>query len=282
MRTKILNSIFILVALILVSCDAETRMPDVIKVSFPKITLDETSDQLIQGGELNGVINVGFYYENDKPVDSRIVVAMNGNYTNTKVFVESLTSFPSKQTISDEQLRQLFSISSIEAGDYFEIGLDVKMDNGVWYPAFNPYGISYGSGPMNLPGSSPIARFRAVCALDIDDFVGPVTINDPFWYEGVYTTTVEKVDDTHIKIKNFADFAGDVIITINPINHSVVVDKQVYDVNLSMWHPSYAIYTNPAVAGKGDLNSCTKKITLTLTYTVDQDSFGSGSLTLSF
>ncbi len=280
MKTKILSSIFFLSVLLLASCESDTRMPDVTQVAFPKITIDPTSDVLIQGGSLNGVFSVGFYYENDKSTDAKLVVAMNGNYNNVKVVVPSITTFPSAQTLTDEKLSSLFGLTTINAGDYFEVGLDVQMADGKWYPAFNAKGVGYGSGPMNLPGSQPIIKFKSVCALDVNQFVGSATIVDKFWYEGTYTATVEKVDDTHIKIKNYAGFAGDVVVTINPKTHAVVVDKQVYDTNLAAW--GLAKYTNPAVKGAGELDACNKKITLNLEYTVDQGSFGSGALTISF
>lgn len=282
MRTNIIKSIFLAGLLILVSCESDLRMPDVSKTTLPKITLDPTSDVLIQGGNLNAKFIVDTYYA-DKPVDSRMVVAMKGNYSNIKTLIPTLTTFPSTQTLTDAQLVSLFGLSAINPGDYFEVGLDVKMADGKWYPAFNPLGVAYGSGPMNLPGSSPILKFKAVCAFDINEYVkADATIKDLYWYEGTYNTAVEKVDDTHIKIKQFAGFAGDVTLTLNPVTHLVTVPKQIYDTSLAAWGASMAKYTNPAVAGSGEIDACNKKITLTLEYTVDQGSFNKGSLTISF
>jgi len=282
MRTNIIKSIFLAGLLLLVSCESELRMPDVSKTTLPKITLDPTSDVLIQGGKLNAKFIVDTYYA-DKPVDSRLVVAMKGDYTNIKTIIPSITTFPSTQTLTDANLVSLFGLSSIVAGDYFEVGLDVKMEDGKWYPAFNPLGVAYGSGPVNLPGSSPVMKFKAVCAFDINDYVKPnASIKDLYWYEGTYTTAVEKVDATHIKIKQFAGFTGDVTLTLDPVTHLVTVPKQVYDTNLGAWGASMAKYTNPAVAGGGEIDACNKKITLTLEYTVDQGSFSKGSLTISF
>ena len=278
MRTNIFKSIFFLAIIVLSSCTSEVRMPEVSKVSFPLITLDPTSDILIQGGVLHGKFNIDMYYK-DYPVDSRVVVAMNGNYTNTKVLTASLKTFPSAQTLTDAQLITLFGLTSINPGDYFEVGLDVEMQDSKWYPAFNPSGVAYGSGPMTLPGASPVIKFKAVCALDLNDFVGTATIVDAYWYGGTYNAAMVKVDDTHLKIVQFSGFTGDLILTINKATQTVTVAKQVFDTNLAIW--GMAQYTNPAAAGKGEIDACHKKIALTLEYTVDQGSFGSGSVDIS-
>jgi hypothetical protein len=281
MRTNIIKSIFLAGLLILVSCESELRMPDVSKTTLPKITLDPTSDVLIQGGILRGKFIVDTYYS-DKPVDSRIVVAMKGNYSNIKTFIPSLTTFPSTQTVTDAQLVSLFGLSSINAGDYFEIGLDVKMEDGKWYPAFNPLGVAYGSGPMNLPGSAPILKFKAVCAFNINEYVGNASIVDPYFYEGTYAAAVEKVNDTQLKIKKFAEFSGDLILTINSATHTVVVNKQVFAADLGVWGATWAAYKNPSAVGTGEIDACNKKIILSLTYASDQAGFGKGPVTIKF
>lgn len=281
MRTNIIKSIFLAGLFLLVSCESDLRMPEVAKVTLPKITLDPTSDVLIQGGALKGKFIVDTYYA-DKPVDSRVVVTMKGNYTKVKTLIPSVTTFPSTQSVTDQQLVTLFGLTSIQPGDYFELGLDVKMSDGKWYPAFNPLGVAYGSGSMNLPGSSPILKYKAVCAFDINDFVGNATIVDTYFYEGTYSSAVEKVDETHIKIKNFAEFSGDLVLTMNKATHAVQVSKQVFAADLGVWGPTWAAYKNPSAVGTGEIDACGRKITLTLTYASDQAGFGKGSLTIKF
>ncbi|GAB1416600.1 hypothetical protein MASR2M117_20060 [Paludibacter sp.] len=281
MKTNIIKTSILFLTVLLVSCQTKDWMPEVTQVAFPKLTLTATSDLLIQGGSLNGQFDVDMFYDNDKPKDARLVVAMNGDYTNIKVLKASLTTFPSRENITDAKLVELFGLTAINPGDKFEIGLDVKEEGGIWYPAFNKYGVAYGSGPMALSGASPIITFKAVCAFDINDFVGPATINDPWWYEGTYNATIVKESDTSIRIKNYSELAGDLVVVINPANHTVSVAKQAFDVNLAGF--GMPQYTNPSAAGKGDLDACNKKITLVLTYTVDQGSFGTASpLTISF
>ena len=194
MRTNILKSIFLLAIILLCACTSESNIPKSTLVSFPLITVDSTSDVLIVNGVLNGKFHVDMYYK-DLPVDSRIVVALNGDYTNTKIFVPTIKTFPTAETITGDQLKQLFGLSSIIAGDLFEIGLDVKMQDNVWYPSFNPNGIAYGSGPLNLPGASPIISFKA--PLPIDAFVGKYDVLEPAEsYD--YLITFARVSPTQI------------------------------------------------------------------------------------
>jgi len=284
MKKNILKSIFLLGVVLLGACQSQDKMPEMSSVSFPLLTFDATSDKKIESGVLNAKLKVDMFYK-DYPVDSKLVIAMNGNYNNLKTFNASIKTFPATITLTDAQLVQLFGLTSIVTGDYFEIGLDVLMADGKWYPAFNSNGVTYSAGPSNLPGASPIITIKAVCKLNIEEFVGTATIKDDYWYGGVYKTAIEKIDATHLKIKNFALFTngGDVTIVVDPDTYAVSIAKQVYATNLADFGASYAKYTNPAVAGKGIIDPCKRTISFSaLEYTVDQGSFGTGSLLISY
>jgi len=284
MRTNILKSIFLLGVVLLGACQSQDKIPEMSTVSFPLLTFDATSDKKIESGVLNAKFNVDMFYK-DYPVDSKVVIAMNGNYSNLKTFNASIKTFPTTLTLTDTQLVQLFGLSSIVTGDYFQVGLDVLMADGKWYPAFDSNGVTYSSGPSTLPGASPILTVKAVCKLDINDFVGTGTITDAYWYGGVYNTPIVKVDATHLKIKNFGLFTdgGDVTMTIDPDTYVVTIAKQVYAANLADFGTAYAKYTNPAVAGKGVIDPCKRTISFTaLEYTVDQGSFSTGALVISY
>lgn len=279
MRTNIFKTLFFIIATFLVSCESDLRMPDVINVTLPKITFDASSDKLIQDGVYNGKVVVDIYYK-DQPSDAKVVIAMNGDYTNLKTFKTGVTTFPTTLSLTSDNLKQLFGLTNIVAGNYFEIGLDVMMQNKVWYPAFNSLGVAYGSGPANLPGSSPTLKLSAVCALNLNNFAGTANITDPDWYGGTYTTTIEKVDATHLKLKNYAELEGDIVLTIDPATRAVTVAKQVYTTNLALW--GLAKYTNPAAEGKGEIDACKRTISMTLTNTVDQGSFGTTAISISY
>lgn len=269
-----------MVILLLNSCESDLRMPEVSLVALPKITFDATSEKLIQDGiPYSGKFVVDTYYK-DLPTDAKVVIAMNGNYTTPKTFKTGVTTFPTSYTITTAELKTLFGLTAIIIGDYFEIGLDMQMKDGKWYPAFNPKGVAYGSGPSNLPGSSPTIKLPAVCALNLDTFAGTATISDDYWYGGVYTTTIEKVDATHLKFKNFAELGGDFTMTIDPSTRLINVPKQVYAPNLAAW--GLASYTNAAIVGKGEIDACKHTITLNLTPSVDQGGWSLFKLTITY
>jgi hypothetical protein len=282
MRTNILKSIFFFTVLFLGSCNPDLRMPAVTKVTFPLITFDPTSAKLILDGVYSGKFIVDTYYK-DLPVNSRIVIARNGDYTNVKTFKTDITTFPITEPITNTDLTTLFGIAAIATPDYFEIGLDVMMQDGKWYPAFNPNGVAYGSGLFSLAGAAPILKIKTACALNLDAFVGPVTVNDPDFYGGTYAATIQKIDATHLKLVSFATSAGSIILTIDPSSLSVTVAKQVYAANAGFLDPSYAVYTNVAAVSisQGEINACTHVIKVTLDNTVDQGDFGNSNITIT-
>ncbi|HLP04592.1 MAG TPA: hypothetical protein VK152_04105 [Paludibacter sp.] len=278
---KILLLTILAFSILFSGCKEEVRMPELTKVVLPSITIEPNSDLLIQDGVLNGKFKVDMYYK-DAPDDASIVIVRNGDYANPKVFKSGLKTFPIVETLNDAQLKELFNVATIESGDKFEIGLDVKVKE-TWYPAFisteTNSGPNYGPNVLILPKSSPVLTYRAVCKLVMDNFNGVATVVDPYWYEGTYTANIEKVDATHLKFKNFAEFAGDIILTIDPETRNVTVLKQTFDVDLAAW--GMAKYTNPSASGTGFIDACKNEITLTLDYTVDQGSFGSGPVTIT-
>lgn len=225
MRTNIFKSIFFLVILLLGACTSDFKIPDVTKVSFPLVTVDSTSDVLIINNALNGKFHVDMYYK-DYPVDSRVVVAMNGNYASPRIFVQSLKTFPAAETITGAQLMQLFGLTAINPGDYFEIGLDVQMQDGKWYPAFNPYGVGYGAGPSNLPGASPVITFKA--PLPIDTFVGKYDTDEPAEAYH-YFVTFARVSTTAISTGNYWNSGWTAIFNLDLVNKTYSMPKTTWD-----------------------------------------------------
>ena len=281
MRTNILKSILFFTVLFL-GCTPDLRMPAVTKVTLPLITFDPASDKLILDGVYSGKFIVDTYFK-DLPKNARIVIARNGDYTNVKIFKPDINVFPVTEAITNTDLTTLFGIATIATPDYFEIGLDVMMQDGKWYPAFNPYGVAYGTGQSALTGYSPTLKIKTACGLNLDAFVGPVSVNDPDFVGAVYTAAITKIDATHLKLNGFSTTAGSIILTIDPSSLSVTVEKQVYAANAGFLDPSYAIYTNVAAVslGQGEINACTHVIKVTLDNTVDQGDFGISNITIT-
>ncbi len=273
MRTNILKSIFFVIVLFLVSCESDQRMPEVTNVTFPKITFEASSAKLILDGVYSGKFVVDTYYK-DLPTDSRIVIAMNSDYTNLKIFKTGITSFPSTQAITGENLKTLFGISTIVAGDYFEIGLDVMMQDQKWYPAFNSLGVAYGSGPSNLPGASPIIKIPAVCGYNPVKVSGSYHSVSASWNsEGDVTITIDPKDQYTVyiagleAIEGLNEDKGPLKMIINPDDYSVKAIKTV--IASDAWGDH-----NIAYEGTGTLNPCTGTYKMNFSISTDEGAYG--------
>jgi len=240
-------------------------MPTMTTVSFPLIKLDATSTNLIVNGALDAKFTVSMYYT-DLPADSRVVIAMNGDYSSVKTFIPSVKTFPSGETVTSAQLKTLFGLAKIIDGDYFEVGLDVQMQDGNWYPAFNPQGISYSSGLMNQPGASPTIIFKA--PLPIDAFVGKYVVDEPA--EGwTYNVAFTRASITSLKIDKYW-FSWPAVFTLDfdAKTYSMpktdfgdgyaAIESGTIDPVTGTMVGNYTIYQNGAVAETG-VHTYTKK-----------------------
>jgi len=273
MRTNIIKSIFFLVVLFLGSCNSELRMPEVQLVTLPKVTFDTTSDKLILDGIYSGKIVVDTYYK-DLPVDANVIIAMNGNYAALKTFKAGVTTFPLTLAITSADLKTLFGLSTIVAGNYFEIGMDVKMQNGTWYPSFNTRGVAYGSGPSNLPGSSPTLKIAAVCGYNINLVTGSFHSVSASWNsEGDITITKDPTNQYIVyvagleAIEGLIEDKGPLKMVIDPTDYSVKAIKTV--IASDAWGDH-----NIAYEGTGTLNPCNGTYTMNFTITVDEGTYG--------
>lgn len=255
-------------------------MPNVAKIALPVITVEPNSDLTIQSGVLNGKFKVDMLYK-ETPDDANIVIVMNGDYENPKIFKESVKTFPDVETITDADLRGLFNLTSIESGNKFEIGLDVKIGN-TWYPAFNSSGYNYTSSVINLPGSAPILTYNAVCKLVLDDFVGTATVTtDEWWGETPYNVNITKSSDTELTVTGLCNGAcsNNLVIKINKADYTVTIDKQVLEPGSGYWWGAAYVpaYNNFSLEGSGTIDACNNSISFTAEATVDAGSFGNVS-----
>jgi len=248
-------------------------MPEVQLVTLPKLAFDATSDRLILDGVYTGKIVFDTYYK-DLPADANIVIAMNGNYSSPKTFKTGVSTFPLTQALGSADLKTLFGLSTIVAGNYFEVGMDVKMQNGTWYPAFNPKGVAYGSGPVNLPGSSPILKIAAVCGYNSALAVGSYhSVSGDWQSEGDITITLDPTNKYIVYVSGIETLEGltedrdKLKMVINPADYSVVAVKSVI--------ASYAWgYHNLSYEGTGTYDPCTGKYNMSFLITSDEGGFG--------
>jgi len=274
----------VLVGLIFSQCrkDDNPKLPKIERVSVPLLIKNETDgDFLIQDPEIfKAVFTTDLYFKDGaKPKSYDVVIAFNGDYSNVKVYKANVTSFPSQFSITGPELYSLFGktiANDFKVGDYFEIGANIVSESDLSVPAFNKTGSAYGSDIINLPGSSPTIIYRAVCPLDINQFVGDFTVDDPDFWEASYPVQISLEGTDILVVKGWVeDPAAEVKITVDLKKQLVTVPKQIYT-------PSIAglPYTNYTIVGAGNIDPCTTSISFTAANAVDQGSFGNASISI--
>ncbi len=258
----------IICSLILLSCESETKFPEFTQTILPKITVDNSGDAVIaEPSEFNGKLVVDLYFK-DIPETAILVIAKNGNYKDVKEF-KPITSFPTNVDVTGADIEAVFG--KITGGDYYEFGLKTTYQGQIFNP-FNPYGISYSSDLRNMPGSSPIVKFTAICPFNIDDFVGTFQVEDEFWEEE-YTVTISKVSDTQLQVDGM--LAGDaefpMFIDVDPVMQIATITNQVLI-------SSIFGYTNLKYSGTGDVNACDISMSFEIEASVDQGTFDTGMI----
>lgn len=277
---KFLNGLLLALALFVASCtsDGNGNLPELTRVPVPLITQAENSDVLIQEpAEFKGKFIVDLYFKDDiKPKNIDVVIAKNGDYKTVKVLQANVTSYPTTIEVDAAKIATAFGInvSDIVPGDYFEIGANITTQSGKLSEAFPRVGNQFAADIANFPGSNISIKYPVVCPLDIDDFVGEFTIDDPGFWEASYPVTVTRSGENDLIITGFVEDPDAVIkITVNSQTTKISVPKQVFAA-------SFVGYTNGAAAGSGEINACANTITLNLAYTVDQGGFGTYGLTI--
>lgn len=278
MKQSILISF--LITIFLFSCRKEDNpnLPDLIRVPQPQITKDASGDGTISRDNplgFQGKFIVDVYFDIDvKPQKFDIVAIKNDDKSKIVTIQQNVTTFPTTVNVTGQQLTDLFG-EPIVLGDKFTIGANVTTQSGQLIEAFPKNATAFGSGVINQPGASPTINYIAVCPFNFDAFLGQVTVEDPgFW--GDYSATITKESDDTWRVSGWVESPTySFLIKVNAATQTVTIAKQVYGPTL----PTTS-FTNPAVEGNGTVNACTTEMTLRITNTVTQGSFGTTTVVL--
>lgn len=272
---SIKSLVLLLCLALLASCSDDMRMPDPIKSTLPKLAVDESADLLIAGEDFEGKVIVDLLFK-DQPQNAKVVIAKNGDYKTVKVLKDNVTTFPQTVTITGTQLTELFG-TPIVSGDYVEVGMDVLLSNGLWVSVFNPYGLGSSSQANQLPGSNPVVKFKAVCPLNLDDFIGTAELGDGL-LEETYTVDVARKGENKLVISGMLGLEapyGVIELSVDESRHSVNADKADYAAELDG-------LTNLVLKSiKGEIDACKGSISFSAAASCDQGSFGSVSFVLT-
>lgn len=184
----------------------------------------------------------------------------------SKVVGDKVETFPSNIKIDIKEVYKSFGKSAPIRGETLYITTNSVLKNGYvingWTKetGFNNKGFS-GWVVDDRPYSYHV-RYPVVCSLVLEDFNGSM---DMVFGETIMPITCEKISDNELLIKGFED-KYEFKIKVNPLDHTVVVDKQILD-------PVYNQYTNLYILGKGTIDACNKSISLILDRGVDQGTF---------
>src|SRR5437762_2433830 len=130
MKRSIIYSVFAALAFFACRKSDNPKIPDLMQVPTPLVTLDATSDKFINPGApatFKGKFTVDLLFKNDiKPQAFDVVIRKNG--TTTKVYKAGITSFPTSLEVTGQQLIDLFG-QPIADGDKFDIGVDIITAN---------------------------------------------------------------------------------------------------------------------------------------------------------
>lgn len=237
---------------------------------------------LLNLSAFSGKFNVSLYFPgaiNPDKVD--IVVRKNGSNTNVKVYKAAVATLPASYTVTTSDLQILFG-AAVKLGDTYDFAPDIYVGTKK-FEAFPAVGAGSGAGPISMPGYSEFARFAAICAYDPTIYQGNFTVvSDGFGdFSPGEIVPITKIDATHISfIDPYVTSPLPIIVTVNPLNNQLSITKQKIG-NAFVWALNY---TNPNMAMASTASSfaapCSKTLTMSITYTVDQGSFGAYTLVL--
>lgn len=305
---KFLSILIIATIAIVAGCrkDDNPKLPGGIKsVPIPLLKKDSASTLLIQDAAVfTSKFSVQLYFPKAiQPKKMDIMVAMhkdgsNKTYSssNIKLLKADVSAYPTDITVTGTELAQLFGITTadIVPGYLFEIRANITLNDGsvlIGFPE-SSYVIDatsgdttkvvtiapYGTDANTFPGSNPTITYRAVCPLDLDDFVGTFTMEDPDFYEGTYPVTLERDGTNRLKLTGFAADGAEpeavFYLTVNTIEQTINIEKQKYTDLL------FGAYHNANVVGSGVVDACNIGITLTLDNSVDEGSFNTVDVTI--
>ena len=268
--------------------DGGIRSSVVIK-SVPVVStnIDATGSQaidLLNLAGFSGKFKVSLYFPGATAPDKvDIVVRKNGSNANVKLLKKDVTSLPISLTVTAADIAALFG-TAVALGDTYDFAPDLYVGVNK-YEAFPALGgaVGNGAGPIAYPLYSDYARFAAICAYDPAIYDGDfVVVSDGFgdFSPGEVVKFTKVTNNTFTFVDPYVTSPLPITVTINTLNNQATIAKQKIG-NAFTWALNY---TNPNMAVAASATSvvapCSKTITLSIAYTVDQGSFGSYTLVL--
>jgi len=207
-----------------------------------------------------------------------VLQATNGTYT-SKVVVDNITEFPKEIQINVADVYSKLGLNAPSLGEILYFTVNVVLKNGSVIPGWTKEigfnNKAFSGWLIDDRAYSYNVRYAVACPLVLDDFVGTCTVTlDEWWGETPYEVTVTKTSATELTISGMCNGAcsNNLVIKVDPTDHSISIAKQVLEPNSGDWWGNSA-YNNFSLAGSGTINSCETSISFGATASVDAGSF---------
>ncbi len=270
--------------------DKIPNFPKMDAAPVPKFTVDASADLVIQQPEeFRGKFTLDLYFPEDTrtfPKSADISVVRNRKYTNIKKIKSGITSFPVTIEVTGSELAALFGVdvSEITPGDRFEFRADFTMPDGTVIPGF--VDLNNGETPNTTssdingwPNSKTNVIYNAVCPIEIENFLGNKTVDDPFFWEDSYPVTITLEGEDVLVVTGINTVPAEVMkIKIDSKAFTATVTKQIIDPKAPFFPfpPGDPTYADLSAEGAGTVDACNNVITLDLKWTVFGGGFGNG------
>ncbi|MEO7769240.1 MAG: hypothetical protein ABIS01_17540 [Ferruginibacter sp.] len=273
----------ILVAFTLLSAcrkSENAKIPALARVPVPSLSKDASGAGTIVVSDLAnfvGKVNVDLFFKSDVPPKKMdLVVTKNGDKTIVKVLKADITVFPSVVSFTGPQLISLFS--SVQACDFFEVGVNITTADGTMYEAYPAVGIAYGAGvAAEYGGVQTTLTYSTKVEYDPNIYKGNFVVVSDGWRDTspgdiiVFT----QIDATHFSfLYPTAVNPLPIIVTVDPTTNTPSITKQiigtawVYDTD----PPAPAARTLPGAANA--LAPCAKTISLNMMWSEAGTEYG--------
>lgn len=203
--------------------------------------------------------------------------------TTSKVIVDNIKEFPKEISIDMANVYRQFGKEAPTLGEVVYFTTNAVLKDGYVVYGWNEYSsfnnkLFTGWVVDGRPYSYNV-RYPVACQLDLEEFVGPVVLND--FYKESYRAEIVKTSDTELEIHGVAEGKepdGILKLTIDASTHTVKVTKQIIAHGSVAWVNNYH---NVAYQATGTIDACKGTITLSGPLTVDEGSYGDQPMIIS-
>lgn len=208
----------------------------------------------------------------EKPTNTKTV-------REAKVISDNITTFPSEISLNMKEIYAKFGLDAPEIGETLYFTTNAVLKDGYvvegWSEQMGFNNKAFTGWRVDGRAYSYNVRYSVVCELVLDDFIGTSTVTYDEWSEeSPYDVEIVKVSDTELEIIGLfpSQTSNSMKLKVNPVDYSIVIDKQVIVPNPTWWAGNP--YKDFALAGSGTIDACETIINFSVSASVNLGNFG--------